>query len=383
MTRGLLAGTLLLGACGGPATPVVVPSPPAAVPVAASCTLAPTVPGGATISALHVGEALHHPALYIDGDRAADFGPAFPALVDGGGRVDAVAPIQVDADADAELAVLFEQGPLQPEGESRVVRLAVYDCAGGALTLVPEIIDSVAEAQQVQIMGAQAVARPGGPPVTSISILAAYQAMEVSMFEIVVGAGTAAWPVPYASGDQGVSVVGKLGAVDTGRQVLVDGSSLDYYRTDALQGSGWWPAGDDQVFVSLRRDQDSESDGRHAQPEVLARMTAAGIVAEDNGLPAWALAGDGPMPAWCAALGCRAIPADSHTPFVGVTWIAGVWSSAGEARAAMAAAGSAGDVGQWLYLGSFEPDAAPDDGGLPLGPGGKAPLTELTLVDGV
>lgn len=383
MIRAVVA-TTVLAACGGaPRAPNEPSAPAAAAP--ARCTLAASVPGADAIGALEIGQAVHHPALHIDGDRAVDLGPAFPALVAGGGRIDAVAPAQVDADAAAELAVLFEQGPLQPDGEQRVVRLAVFDCAAGALTLVPDIIDDVADAQQVQLMGAQVVARGAAPPVTSLSILAAYPGMELNLFELVVGRGTPSWPAGTALSS--ADAVGRLAAFDTGQQALLPGSSLDYYRGEALPGSGWWPQGGDAVYLSLRRDQDPEHDGTTVRPLLVARMTTGGVAAADAEAPAWAFAGVGAMPAWCAAapaqLACRAIPADTATPLVDAAWIAGVWASAAEARAALTAAGApAAPAGRWIFLGGFEADAAPADGGLPLGPDGRAPLTQLRLVDG-
>lgn len=364
----------MLAACGGSTPTTSAPATPA--DDALACKV--VAPGGDRLAALRIGDALHHPALHLGADASYDFFSTFPELTRDGARIDAVSPAQVDADATLELAVLFEQAPLSPDGEPRVVRLAFYDCDGGALTLMPEVVDTIGEALQVQVMGGQRVARPGGGEVTSLSILAAHQAMEVSMYEFVVGAATPAWP----SHDPDGAARGELAAFDTGSQFLVGG--LDYARGEAAPGSGWLPDDGAMTYVSLHREQSEGSDASVATPRRLATMTAAGVSAADQRAPGWLLVGDGPMPAWCAAapaqLGCRQVPADA-SPHVAADWIAGLWSSPAAIRAALAAAGAPErPAGKWVYLGEFDPAVGPDDpAGLPSGPDGKPPLTRLPL----
>jgi hypothetical protein len=365
-------GTLGIG-CGSTAVRTATPPP---VDDASACEV--VAPGGDRLAALRVGDAIHHPALNIDRATAYDFFSTFPELTRDGARIDAVTPAQVDGDPTLELAVLFEQAPLQPDGEPRVVRLAFYDCDGGALTLMPEIVDTIGEAVQVQVMGGQRVARPGGGEVTSLSILAAHPAMEVSMYEFVVGAATPAWP----SHDPDGAARGELAAFDTGSQFLVDG--LDYARGEAIAGSGWLPDDGAMTYVSLHREQSEGSNPDVASPRRVATMTAAGVSAADAQAPGWLLVGDGPMPAWCGAapaqLGCRQV-AVGASPHVAADWIAGVWSAPAAIRAALAAAGAPErPPGRWVYLGEFDPAVGPDDpAGLPVGPDGKPPLTSLPL----
>ena len=375
MTRLLWISAGLAAGCGSNATAPTT-TPPPAVDEARACKV--IAPGSDRLAALEVGDAIHHPALSIDSDIAYDFFSTFPEITREGGRIDAVTPAQLDGDPQLELAVLFEQAPLQAAGDERVVRLAFYDCADGLLTQLPEVVDSIGQGIQVQVMGGQRIEKPGGGELTSLSILAAHQAMEVTMYEFVIGAATPAWP----SLDPDGAARGKLAVFDTGSQFLVSG--LDYARGEAVPGSGWLPDDGAMTYVSLHREQSEESNPDVASPRRVATMTAAGVSAAGSLAPGWLLLGTGPAPAWCTGapteLGCRVIAADA-SPHVDADWVAGVWSSPAAIRAALTAAGApAAPPGRWVYLGGYDPAVAPDDPmALPDGPDGKPPLTAIPL----
>src|SRR5690606_21352587 len=100
------------------------------------------------------------------------------------------APVQLDADPMAELAVVAAVDAPATDVDHADVALVLYDC-GTALTELGRV-DDLEGALAVHLLGGEVLPRPGHAARTSLSLLFGYFAGEMRIDELVLTAPTAA-----------------------------------------------------------------------------------------------------------------------------------------------------------------------------------------------
>jgi hypothetical protein len=374
----------LIVACG-PASKKV-PMPPAIpVPVAAPATppsaCAELPPGFEPFAALKWGDALYDPVFgFFDKDRDLALTAFFPQVAAENGRVVMATPVEVDGKPDAPemAAVIVPADGSEPTdfGTDYQFKLGLFKCGEEGYERLGADLDDMSGVG-VYALATQLITLPDGTAGTSLRLLHGFQALEMVMYEHLLGNGT------------------QRGTVEVGRQIVVEGGQ--HARESAIGGSGWFPTGHELRYVSLSYGYNPEWSSTGLAARIIATFDDGGLHTDSVDLEGWAMFGTGAPPAWCHALPARVRCAVIDPSDVRLAapdgmrfrydWYTAGWDSAEAARSAVEAAGGAVTAGDWAFLGTV---MKPEDGQTiqdledagyrtkpPLGPDGKPPAADL------
>jgi hypothetical protein len=351
-------GLLILAACGPTSKkPAVTPADPVkpapSAPEASACSGLPA--GFEPFAALKWGDALYDPDFGM-GEHDLALTKFFPEVEAEKGRVVMATPVEVDGSTAAPEMAAF----LVPDGGTEATdygtdykfSLGLFRCGKAGFERIGADLEDMGGVG-VYALATQLITLADGTAGTSLRVLHGFQAMEMVMYDHVLGHG------------------GQIGTVEVGRQFVIEGG--DMARSASVGGSGWFPTGTDLRFLALMERQDPESDGSTLYVSVRASLDGEGLHTDSAYADGWALFGAGAPPAWCDAtpktLRCARIDADGFR----YGWFTGGWETAEAAKAAVEGAGGSVSAGDWAFLGE------PGDEGPPPGPDGKAPAASLTF----
>lgn len=377
---------LLLAACAPaapePAAPLPAPSaapspaPQASSAQVASASAAPPAPPPAPCSeallALPFGKTLEPRSDELKSAPKSERGALtelLPSVRDQGFLVDSATAIQIGADATARALVLTRpleegQSPLGP----RPTWLGIASCSkdqGYTLKVAPI---SLGDDSSVLVWGVDRLTLPGGGEVTSLTLAMGGVALEFHAAAFVLGEGTRGLPVSEPKGEK-IGVIAIFGNV--AEQFLKPGSSDDYARADRAEGTGFFPMGDRELFVSLLAIEGVVTAHLKGWLKADGPKKPGPGPAED----VWLALGKGEVPAPCkdakSGVRCGKIALPGGGPPLRHDWVMGAWPSAQAAGDALKKLGVDAKKLEFLIV---DADASAP---LPRGPNGKPALGSI------
>jgi hypothetical protein len=370
----LLPLSLLPAACGVAAPPVTPPgaSAPAAPTAApATPTAAPAAPTPSAPSAPSPGchpliASMVFGAVLEEGDRALEGKTPtelLPAVAAAGFEVAALVGIAVGDDTSARALVLH---PPREEGQSpfdaRPTSLGIATCSperGYALAGRPI---GLHDSTSVVTWATQELRPPSGARATAVTLAQGGIGLEFHATVFVLGAASPTLPVV----DPKAEPVGALGVFGNVAEQYLAGEGGEYARVDRVDGTGFFPLGEELVLLSLRHDHG-----------LTRASTLGGFGPKGLRMGPWAgpsplaAVGKGELPSFCKAAEASGAPRCARLGLpesIGVLpydWIAGLWPSAEAAGAALSALGAAAKDFDYLLVDTS------DDVTQEKGPAGK------------
>lgn len=308
-------------------------------------------------------------------ERVIELAPLFPGVRAEGFEVLAVTPTDV-LPGGALVALVAPVGAaIVRDQQVDSPGLALLTCrpdAGWVLAARPYSLGSDA---LVQLVSTRPAPLPGGGRGVTVTVYSYFATAESNTTPYIMGAATPAMPVRFPRG----ASAGVLAVVGTvGERVVAEGIA-EYRSLSPLDATGWYPLGDEQVFVRVFRERAPTEAGRWTDgvsATVLGHLGRQGYAgAEGSASPLWLLVGPGEMPAWCTGRpGVRCGPLTVEGQGLdGVTlpytWVAGAWEVGGAPPPRDLTAPGA----RWFYAGGWDGDHPPRD------PTGRASVTSIPV----
>lgn len=370
----------LLAACGpaaqAPSAPPSVPpnSPPAAsaaaagapAPSAASAPPEPAVVCHPLVANLAFGAVLEEGDRSLGGET---LDALLPAVAAAGWDVSSVIGIVVGSDATARALVLH---PPREEGQSpfepRPTSLGIATCSKDRGHVLAARALGLHDSTSVVTWATEELQPPSGLRATAVTLAQGGLGMEFHATAFVLGVASPTLPVADPKGEP----AGALGVFGNVAEQYLAGEGGEYVRVDRVEGTGFYPLGDELIFLALRHEQGitrATTLGGFG-PKGLRKGGSVGgspLAALGKGAPPpFCQAGEASGKLRCARLGLReslgTLPYD---------WIAGLWPSAEAAGAALTALGASPKDFDYLLVDTS--DEATDE----KGPGGKRPAPFL------
>lgn len=375
------------------------PRPESATPTAPPVAVAPTDAGAAVVAVVDAVPAVDpcaqgpiHDALAglepdhvladsrVGGyrrarERATDLAPMFPATRAEGFEVLAVTPTDV-LPGGALVALVAPVGAaIERDRQVDSPSLALLTCRANVGWVLAAQPYSLGSDGLVQILSTRPTPLPGGGRGVTVTVYSYFATAESNAMPYLMGAATPALPVQFPRGAS-AGVLAVVGLV--GERVVAEGTG-EYRSVVPFDATGWFPLGDEQVFVRVMRERAPTEAGRWTDgvtASSLAHLGPRGFSETSDGDAGalWLLMGPGEMPAWCASrpgVRCGRLTvegqglSDATLPYA---WVAGAWAVGDTVPRDLTAPGA-----RWFYAGSWDGRSPPRD------PTGRAPLTSVPV----
>lgn len=253
--------------------------------------------------------------------------------------------------------------------------LAVLTCRAGEGWVLAARPFSLGSDAVMQLQSVRPTALPGGAHGATVTVLSYVASGESHATPYLMGVSTPDLPVrlPRAAS------VGVLAVIGTaGERVGAEGTP-GYRSVVPFDATGWYPLGDEQVFVRVARERSAAEGGQPTdtvRATQLARLGAHGFTggAGGNASAIWLIMGPGDPPAWCGsggALHCGRLSVEGAALTDGTIpygWVAGSWHVGAEVPRDLTAPGA-----RWFYAGAWEGSGPPRD------PNRGEPLTVVAV----